>query len=468
MIYFADTNFFLECKSPQNLDWKNITSDTEVVLYICYPVIQEIDKHKHNPQKSRKTKRIQQLLNELLKNDKKKEYILNDTQTLIVKIANRYPKAQLKNVENLEIDIKDDEIIATVVLFNAEHEDKAVLLTHDYGMQLKAESFLDVYFVPDNWLTSEPDELQKENEKLKAELLQLQKKEPKIECNLFFNNILLQNDMKEHIKLTLYEKLTEKQIDDYMYRMVSHCPKVLNYSISYSERQMQSLLGYRYIAPSQSEIEKYYEKYGQWQKHQRYVLETFSKKHNETLLIFPVCIELKNIGTVPAESFEIEIFSNSGVFFETKNLKSYKEELIEHFHVVPEAPKSKLESYSWLRGLNSDFDPNLNPPTFLRNYRQEYSHEECHEKFAFYPFYDDGMLKIQCEEMQHQKEKYTLASYFLIDEDKIKNDRIDFSYQIYSKNLTKTKIFTHTISVDIKRISAFELIEKELKDRDCI
>ena len=58
MLYFADTNFFLECKAPQNLDWKKVTYDAEIFLYICYPVIQEIDKHKHNPQKSRKTKKV--------------------------------------------------------------------------------------------------------------------------------------------------------------------------------------------------------------------------------------------------------------------------------------------------------------------------------------------------------------------------------------------------------------------------
>lgn len=49
MIFFADTNFFLECKLPQNLNWQDITNDKEIYLYICYPVIQEIDKHKNNP-----------------------------------------------------------------------------------------------------------------------------------------------------------------------------------------------------------------------------------------------------------------------------------------------------------------------------------------------------------------------------------------------------------------------------------
>ncbi len=155
-------------------------------------------------------------------------------------------------------------------------------------------------------------------------------------------------------------------------------------------------------------------------------------------------------------------------FFETNNLKAYKDEIIEHFHVAPEAPKGEFKTPAWLGGLDPDFSHEQIPLTFLRNYHQEYHHEENKDKFAFYPFYDNGKLKIQCDEMQHQKERYILESYFLIDEDKIKNNQVNFSYQIYAKNLAKTKTVTHTIELNIKRESAIDFVEKELKEKDCI
>ena len=466
LIYFADTNFFLECKAPQNLDWKSITSDAEIFLYICYPVIQEIDKHKHNPQKSRKTKKIQRLLTELLKNDRKKEYNLKNNQKLIVKIAKAYHKSDLETIENLEIEIKDDEIIATVVLFNKENSSEAVLLTHDYGMQLKAEPFLEVYFVPEDWLSTETDEVQKENEKLKAELLKLQNKEPQINCNIYVNNILLKKDLKEHLDISLYDEISEAQINDYMQRMESHCSKVKECDNIFGfTKQIQIAIGYSYVEPSQLQIDEYNEKYSDWLKHQKNVLDTFVQKHNQVLLICPIKIELENIGTVPAESFEIEISSNTGEFFKSDDLNAYKEKLIEHFKVAPEYPKGEFKPTALLTSLslshlNIKSIPNISPLTF--------PHNNSREKFAFYPSYNNGKLKIQCGEMRHHKDKYVLESCFAINEDKLKNNRIDFSYQIYAKNLATSKLHTRTIDIDFTRISALESIEKELRKIDCI
>ena len=473
MIYFADTNFFLECKSFQNLDWKEITDDDNIELYICHPVVDEIDKHKSNPQKKRKTINIQKLLNDLLQDNKQKEFYLSNNTYLTIRFADIYQTTELKTVEGLDLSIKDDEIIANVVLFNKKSKDKATLLTHDYGMRLKAERFIDVLFVPETWLLFEKDDVEKENERLKAELSQLQKKEPVPECRIFINNIELSNNLKECISFALYDTISDEQIEYYMQRMEAHCPKVLEYDVPIFEKQIQRFAGYRYVGPSQSKIDEYNKKYAEWLKHQRYVLETFSKKHNELLLIYPIRVELENTGSVPAESFEIEIFSNTGNFFWTDNLKTYKEKHVTHFHVAPEAPKGEFKNATLMNLLPADFDNTLISPTILRNYYQEryyheQSHEESRDKFRFYTFYENKKLKIQCDEMQHQKGRYILECYFLIDEDKIKNRRIDFSYQIYAKNIAKTKTLTHTIDVEVERISALELIEKELKERDCI
>ena len=110
--------------------------------------------------------------------------------------------------------------------------------------------------------------------------------------------------MKDCINLTLYEKLSNEQVDDYMRRIEFHCPKVLNDSISSSEKEMQVLAGFRYVESLQNKIEKHNREYIEWLKYQKNVLENFSKKHNEVLLIYPIRIELENSGIVPAESFE--------------------------------------------------------------------------------------------------------------------------------------------------------------------
>lgn len=470
MVCFLDTNVFLECNSISEIDWSLITEDTEITIYICFTVLDELDKFKTDQNNRRRRKAVNSI--KLLSQIFEQHIAIAHKQQcfhLSVKMADNYANEELKALKGLDISRNDDLIIATVALFNERTNNNAILISHDLGIRLKGNHFFTCRDVPAKWLlVEEKNEIQKENERLKAELLQFQKKEPLIECNLFINNTLLENNMKDCINLTLYEKLSNEQVDDYMRRIEFHCPKVLNDSISSSEKEMQVLAGFRYVESLQKKIEKYNREYIEWLKHQKNVLENFSKKHNEVLLIYPIRIELENSGIVPAESFEIELFSNAGIFFKTNDLESYKEEVIEYFYVPPEAPKEKFETHPWLNWDESDFDNHLISPILLRNPCKEYPYEEIKDKFEFYSFYEDGKLKIQCEEMQHQKGKFTTESFFLIDEDSIKNNKVNLSYQIYAKNLSKPKIVTHTIKLNVKRVSAIDLIEKELKEIDCI
>ncbi len=316
MVCFLDTNVFLECKSIFEIDWSLLTNDTEISIYICFTVLDELDKFKTD-QNNRRKKRASNSI-KLLSQIFEQNFVISHRQQrfhLDVKMANNYTDEELKGLHGLDISRNDDMIIATIALFNKSTNNNAILISHDLGIRLKGKQFFVCNDVPSEWLLSEEkDGNQKEIEKLRAELLQAQKKEPQIECNLFINSVLLKNDIKEHITLTLYDDLSNEQINNYMYRIESHCPRTLDYSIPYYEKQMKALSGYQYVAPSQSKIDDYNKNYSEWLRHQKYVLETFSKKHNKTLLIFPIRIELDNIGNVPAESFEIEFFSNSCIF----------------------------------------------------------------------------------------------------------------------------------------------------------
>lgn len=470
MICFLDTNVFLECVSIFECDWSLITNDTDITVYICFTVLDELDKFKidqNNRRKKRAAKTIK-LLSQILEQNAKIVH-KNPKFKINVILSPNYSEDDLGFIQGLDVSRNDDLIIATVVLFNERTNNNAVLISHDIGIRLKSKHFFDCKDVPSEWLLlEEKDESQKENERLKTEIFQLKNKEPLIKCNLFINDIELKNGLEEHIAFSLYDNLSNGQVEEYMRRIQLHCPKKTDYSISAFEKQVQKLAGYQYVEPSYSIINEYNEKYSDWLRHQKYVLETYSKKLNSSFLIIPVRIELENVGTVPAESFEIEIFSNAGNFVKTDNLKKYKENLVEHFNIAPVAPKGEFRHSVFLGALSPSFDYDSIPPTFLRNFPREYPRQEKRDKFAFYPFYEDGKLKIQCDEMQHQKGIYILETNFIINEDKIRNNNVDFSYQVYAKNLSKLKTITHTIELDITRKSALDLIEKELKERNCI
>ena len=386
----------------------------------------------------------------------------------MIKIADRYLLSELRTIESLELEIKDDEIIGNVALFNKKNNENAVLLTHDYGMQLKAESFCDVIFIPDNWLSITKDELEKENESLKLQLKTFQEREPKIECNFFVKDIQIQNNAKGHLNFTLYECLSEMQISDYLADIKHHSPAISWEEPSEFEKRIQPMSGLRYYPPSQKEIEEYNKKYAGWLKHQESVLKDFSKNHNESLLILPIHIELENKGTSPAENLEISFSSKSGFFFETDDLDEYKNNILKYFWHIPEPPKGTYKSISSMYILPLGEDFNFIPPTPLNRFYPEIQHEEERDKFAFYPFFEDGRLIIQCDEMQHGKEKFVFDCYFQIEEDRLRKDTIDFSYHIYAKNISVPIDRTNTVTIDINRLPVIELLEQELAESDCI
>ena len=46
MIYLPDTNFFLHCKDPTDIDWSAVTTDAHVRIVICSNTQRELDKKK--------------------------------------------------------------------------------------------------------------------------------------------------------------------------------------------------------------------------------------------------------------------------------------------------------------------------------------------------------------------------------------------------------------------------------------
>lgn len=58
MVCFLDTNVFLECNSISEIDWSLITEDTEITIYICFTVLDELDKFKTDQNNRRRRKAV--------------------------------------------------------------------------------------------------------------------------------------------------------------------------------------------------------------------------------------------------------------------------------------------------------------------------------------------------------------------------------------------------------------------------
>jgi hypothetical protein len=48
MVFFLDTNVFLECKNLEDLDWKNAVGADDIRLVVPMTVVNELDKLKND------------------------------------------------------------------------------------------------------------------------------------------------------------------------------------------------------------------------------------------------------------------------------------------------------------------------------------------------------------------------------------------------------------------------------------
>ena len=64
---FPDTNFFIQCKALQELDWSKWKEFSEVHLIVCRPVQREIDDQKTRGKNSRVGKRARKTFSTLFR-----------------------------------------------------------------------------------------------------------------------------------------------------------------------------------------------------------------------------------------------------------------------------------------------------------------------------------------------------------------------------------------------------------------
>ena len=198
---------------------------------------------------------------------------------------------------NIDVkDSNDDRILASILKFAEENQgEKGLLLSHDFGILLKAKSagiaFLEI---PQNWLLApEKDQRDKEIDRLKAEVEKLKSTIPIIKVNTQSDKtvdlVMLEGWNEGHILSLLGEIKTYHPMQEKAVR-----PKVWS--------------GFKYIPPKESEISTYKLDYNTWFEVEcRDWLEDLydyvSLRHQVYLFGF----KISNEGNVPLENLVLEI-----------------------------------------------------------------------------------------------------------------------------------------------------------------
>ncbi len=172
MYLVPDTNVFLECKHFDDVDWREITGEKDVVLVILPKVIHELDVHKfshHNKKKAEKARKLLKRIEQLIDNNEntKKGIPVIIEKSLGADVSSSYA---------------DDVIIAEVLALKRGHPDeKVVLASADIGMGLNAQSKgIDVLKIEDSLLETLVDERDEKIRKLTEELQRLKNQQPRL------------------------------------------------------------------------------------------------------------------------------------------------------------------------------------------------------------------------------------------------------------------------------------------------
>ena len=501
VIYFVDSNLFLQCRPLEQLDWSPWDHFEEVRLIVSSPVLREIDyrKNKGNDRVGKRARATSAMFRKMLNDGQRVVCPENPRVLLCIEPQHTY-SPELEH--RLNYQERDDQLVGTVYKFSRSHQDTDVrLLTHDTTPLFTAQGLgLTGDMIPDDWLLPpESTETERELQSLRSENARLKKTEPSFSIRCVGPS---NTDLKiYHATHTWFEPLTDGQVAELMQRLQAQFPLETDFGsrepAERTPKQRTVLIDIAeeaFTAASDEEIETYREEaYPKWLDRCEQILRNHHRhlQHQAPLLHFSFLAS--NIGTRPAIDALIAIVA-CGHFQiqppppddEDEDRDAEEEEfanlMAEELPRPPVAPRDQrkrtiigrpgdvfgaidalrhsLDGFatvatappgmdnSWLRSLND-------PPT-------------PHDPNAFYykpdrPSSPRSSFSLSCDQWRHEdgEEPFDGAIHVPFDQDKAEGALL---FRVQAGNLSNSASKSIPVRIQITHVSAFEsalaLVEK--------
>jgi PIN domain len=304
---FADTNIFLQCKPPSEVDWSELGNWDRIDVILTRPLLDEIDELKDRGGNERRTARARStnsLIRQLLEVSDHRQQIAAKPE---VHLCLRY---ELKEIEpkpsELDYAKRDHQLVGTMLAFcRSQPLAQAILLTNDTGPVACARLMnLPARFVPTSWLLkAEP--MDTATQALRSQLDRYKDQEPRFEIALS-----PEPDNGIEVSLPTYEELSKKELLVLNARLDARYPQCIDFGPSEPhEREIDggsertALFGpmkevWRPV-PS-DEIEQYQSSYQKWREDCSKKLARLHALLNATQDWPRVVASIENIGSRPA------------------------------------------------------------------------------------------------------------------------------------------------------------------------
>ena len=320
LYFFVDTNLFIHCHAPEQLDWSPWHEFEEVRLIVSTPVLREIDRLKtRGGRVGNRARAASAMFREMLDQTHKVVHAQSPRVVLSVEPQHTYVPDLADRLNYAE---RDDQLIGTVHQFaQSNPSSDARLLTHDTiplytarGLGLTADQISDDWLLP-----AETTETERKMAALEAENSRLKAAEPSfsIRCEDQSDTTV----QRYHASYTWYEPLTEGEVNGLMQRLKAHFPLATDFgSREPAERPAPPTVANRLFQTRQvftpatdKEIEKYRdEDYPRWLERCEETLRAHHRTLQAETPVLGFAFLAENSGTRPAADALVTIEARGG------------------------------------------------------------------------------------------------------------------------------------------------------------
>jgi hypothetical protein len=451
--YFVDTNFFLQCKKYDQINWGEITSDVNIDIYISRVVVKEIDSLKNDGKTKRaeRAKKAYRLFGEMYSLESKAITKEINGKTITLHFQKGYKTSDLENYEE-EFDLakNDDFLLAGIKKYiTGKQLYDTCFLTFDMGAILTCqETGIPVIQIPETWLLPvENDDTGKELIKLRERIAFLENKEPKIEIELVIKEVPLE-EPNPTLTIKHYMNVKDEDLDEYVktitdkFPMQTHFPTHSNrYDIVAAINRLEMK---RYVPPSSDEIAKYQKEYKDWKESLRDFISKWPNSMNYLNNVIPFTLKVYNNGNVSVENLILRLQVVSGGLLEKPDFKeSYKEHVRKRIN-YPSPPKAPpgvwanplLPPFTGLESALKNFIPPINKMDVLLD-----SIRRSPDRYDFLwsngkPENNMKKWEFHCQEFRHKTEPEIFDYFFLLDKE-VEHEDFKFKVTVSGSNMSE-------------------------------
>jgi rRNA-processing protein FCF1 len=300
-VIFPDTNTFLHYPSIEQIDWPTHLSAQKVIIVVAPVVVRELNKKKDTPGPRKLRERASSVLKTLrgFSRMPKPVQVRKDVE---VRFLTSDPSLAMFDSHDLRREVPDDYLVAAILSFAEEtNEGDVILVTHDLGLELKANAKnIPTVQLPENLeLPQELDLEQKRIRELEQEVLRLERRLPNLA--LVFSN----GQNRIQIRLRAPVRLNDAILEWRMRRIYRRFPKI-DREPSAAERAVFGLMAKpAAIAEYNGQLDDFYMK---CREHYARLQDYLNYKRR----IARLEISLVNRGSTPAEDVDILLIFPSG------------------------------------------------------------------------------------------------------------------------------------------------------------